>query len=165
MHTSHHPPLSDYLPLNNTLSDHEPPENVPLQPLQYQRLAYDESMAPSAVREDGGQLRYEGFSYGRRRRPRTMVWLPAFGVALCSFGIAASMLAWLYKRRVHQHLPSEDEQFRGALVVIESTSSAPTKNADGTLSLNATLYGLTIATIAVRSTLFHLVRTRTISEP
>ena len=150
MHRSRDPPLSDSLSLSSTISDHELSEDVPLQPLQYQRLAYDKSMAPSAVRKDGGQLVYEGISYGRQRRPRTMVWLPALFVALGSFGIAVGMLAWLYKRQVREHLSNEDEQFRRALVVLESASSAPTKNADGSLSLNATLYGLTIATIAVR---------------
>ncbi|GJE98193.1 hypothetical protein PsYK624_144160 [Phanerochaete sordida] len=123
-------------------------EVIPLNPLRLSKFDANTSASGSPKRPLP-----EVFSYGKLRRPRTILWLPALGVALGCFGIVAGMLLWLLTRRVRDHIPSEDSQFRRALVALEGSPSATATDADGTINLNATLYGLTIATIAASSKL------------
>ncbi|GJE88837.1 hypothetical protein PsYK624_049240 [Phanerochaete sordida] len=91
-----------------------------------------------------------GILHGAYRRPSLTTWLPAVGITLGTFGIVAILLGWLLTRRVHDHLPNENSQFRGALVALENPSSSLDKNADGTVNLSGTLWALTVTTIATR---------------
>ncbi|GJE98190.1 hypothetical protein PsYK624_144120 [Phanerochaete sordida] len=111
---------------------------------------YEKKKEPFGAAPDGVRGASDKFSYGRRRSPRALAWLPAFAAALCSFALVCGLLSWLFTRRVRDHLPSEDSQFSGAIVVLEGPSSAPTRNSDGTIDLDSTLYGLTISTIATK---------------